>query len=869
MKTDRIDKEIIVTENLGVPRFGEFVRVGVPFAKGELHSTEVLSVLSPEQEVEPVQATPLNRWKDGSIKWLLLDFAATVPAMGRAAYRLVTDRGERLAPEPGIRITPGVETWQLDTGAAVFTVDAREFRPFARVCMGGREIVAEGSCTLLTADDRSLVPRVESIVAEAEGPLRAVLAVRGSFARDGKELSRFSSRLHFFAGSSCVQIELTIHNPHPALHRGGLWDLGDVGSFLFKEFALGISFPAGSVREIHCSPEQGSVPVDCAADGSLSLYQESSGGENWLSPVHRTRDGRVPFTLRGYEIRSGEKQVVTGERATPVIWCGSGASGVGAVLPRFWQEFPKAFEAQSGSLKIALFPSRCPDLHELQGGEQKTDSMYLDFAGSPNGLEWARAPLTAAPSPKAVQSAGVIADFPGTADDLNDIKPLVELFISGPEEFLRKREAVDEYGWRNFGELYADHEAVYHKGTEPFASHYNNQYDPCAGMYRRFLATGDLLWGELASDLARHVLDIDIYRTTGDREEYNNGMFWHTDHYVAAGLASHRSFSREQIGDRNPSFCGGGPGAQHCYTTGLMLYYFLSGDPAARDAVVDLAEWCYRSLCGAQTLLSSTINTRRYLSQLRSSDREHPSAFPRFPLTRGTGNTVSACVDAYEVSGNRAFLKRAEELIRGTLHPEDDLDARDLLNAELAWSYTVMLASVAKYLRKLEELAELGESYNYARGCLLAYAQWMAQHEYPYLEKPEILEYPNETWPAQDLRKSVIFYHAARHAEDKQRELFLGRGRFFFTAAKDELSRHKTCGLTRPLVLMLQNDWVEARLRDDCPVAPVSSNAGSYRGSPIPKLCLSAVTARIVTEFARALCQFSLRREIAWLRARL
>ena len=57
--------------------------------------------------------------------------------------------------------------------------------------------------------------------------------------------------------------------------------------------------------------------------------------------------------------------------------------------------------------------------------------------------------------------------------------------------------------------------------------------------------------------------------------------------------------------------------------------------------------------------------------------------------------------------------------------------------------------------------------YAYARASLLHYARWMAEHEYPYLDKPEILEYPTETWAAQDMRKSEIFKYAARIAETR------------------------------------------------------------------------------------------------------
>lgn len=866
-----IEKKIVITETIGIHRTGEFVRVGVPFAKGELQSAEGLSVLSSEQKKQPVQVAPLSRWKDGSIKWALVDFSAQVSPWGQAIYCLVTNRGGDRHSSPAIRVTPGNDTWRVDTGVAVFSVDAKEFRPFVHVIKASGDVMAEkSSCNLLTAENNRPVPLVDSIAIESAGPLRSVLAVRGRFAGTGGDFARFSSKLHFFAGSSCVQLDFTIHNPRPSRHSGGIWDLGDPGSILFRELSLEFSFPEGNATEIQCAPEAGTVPIRCAAtDESFSLYQESSGGENWLSPTHRTRDGSVPFTRQGYEIRIGETQVTVGSRATPLIWCGSGDTGVSAVLPRFWQEFPKAFEAWHNNLKVALFPGRFPVLHELQGGEQKTHTLYLDFSVAPGGLDWARAPLAAAASLEVVRHAGVIAELPDRNSEKTGAKSLLEQFITGPDEFLRKREAIDEYGWRNFGELYADHEAVYHQGTEPFVSHYNNQYDPCAGMYRMFLSTGNPLWGELANDLARHVLDIDIYHTCDDREEYNSGLFWHTDHYTSAGLATHRTFSREQLGNKDPHYFGGGPGAEHCYTTGLMLHYFLTGDPMFREAVINLAEWCYNSLLGSQCILATVKKAGRYLSMLRSADRSNPPVFPRFPLSRGTGNTINACIDAYEVSGGQKFLDRAEELIRGALHPDDDINARDLLDAENAWSYTVLLVSVAKYLGKKVELELFDEGYAYARGCLLAYASWMSQHEYPYLDNPEILEYPNETWSAQDLRKSVIFFHAARYTNEDMADVFIAKAKYFHAVAQKQLGQLATSRFTRPVALMFQNEWVGLQLEDKLQLMSCAVPADASFGSPTSFLSWWAVALRITADLSRALRETNLRRELNWLGTRM
>jgi len=542
---------------------------------------------------------------------------------------------------------------------------------------------------------------------------------------------------------------------------------------------------------------------------------------------------------------------------------------VSAVIPRFWQEFPKAFSIDSDGLKVELFPGCAPDLHELQGGEQKTTSIYLDFAVSPEGLAWARSPLVAAPSPETCHNSGVFSDLPPIPGETK-VADLVDQFITA-EELLNKREVVDEYGWRNFGDFHADHEAVYHKGKVPFVSHYNNQYDLCGGLYRKFLSNGDTKWGELATDLARHVSDIDLYHTDLDREEYSRGLFWHTDHYIDAGLSTHRSCSKEHLAVKDPRFCGGGPGAEHCYTTGLMYHYFQTGNPAFREAVITIADWVILSLSGPATVLEVLKKSLRYLKLLRSTVNGTSPIFPRYPLTRGTGNAITACLDAHEVSGDKEFLANAEGLIRGTLHPDDDIAARNLNDVESTWFYTVLMVAIAKYLNKKRELEQFDSGYAYASDSLLAYAEWMLKHEYPYLEKPEILEYPNETWAAQDLRKSVIFYYAAHYASAERVQAFIERAQYFYDAASGELARHKSSNFTRPVALILQNGWVGSSFTKDIDFFSHSGTEaikGSF-GQSTPYLGFASIISRILSELLRAVRATSIKKEIAWLRVRL
>lgn len=100
----------------------------------------------------------------------------------------------------------------------------------------------------------------------------------------------------------------------------------------------------------------------------------------------------------------------------------------------------------------------------------------------------------------------------------------------------------------------------------------------------------------------------------------------------------------------------------------------------------------------------------------------------------------------------------------------------------------------------------------------------MAAHEVPYLSRPERLEYPTETWAAQDVRKSHVFDVAATHADGPERARFRERAEFFFRTSIDELTGSKTRTLARPVVILMQCSHVRAyfaaRPDEGAPSAP-------------------------------------------------
>ena len=156
-----------------------------------------------------------------------------------------------------------------------------------------------------------------------------------------------------------------------------------------------------------------------------------------------------------------------------------------------------------------------------------------------------------------------------------------------------------------------------------------------------------------------------------------------------------------------------------------------------------------------------------------------------------------------------------------------------LLHPETRWFYTMFLLALGRYLDAKVERGELDAMYAYRRESLLHYARWMADREYPYLDKPEALEYPTETWAAQDMRKSEVFKFAALHATGEEKQRFLERSEFFFQASVRTLGEMPTRTLTRPVVLLLvlgqMHAWFAAHPEA---AAPAPSHAPADFGAP-------------------------------------
>jgi PcRGLX-like N-terminal RIFT barrel domain len=789
----------------------EPVRIGIPFPKGFVRDAGLLRVRNDLKEEKPLQSRPLALWPDGSIKWALLDFIASVPRSSRTTYKL--DRyseGEKGRPGIAERLVLREEDEDLvvETGASEFCIPRRYFGPFRRVSIGDLNIIlGEGSQTHITDESGHIHrPVVNSIVEEENGPVRLTLRVDGRFmARHRECLCLFKARLTFYNGLSLVRMEFQIHNPRAAVHLGGRWDLGDPASVLFNDLSISLYPKDGISRSQWCAESPGGI-VEAPTNEWL-LYQDSSGGENWNSKNHVDRKGRLQSSFRGYRVYNVEnghrKLIAQGNRANPYVKVLTSSGWIAAAIKDFWQNFPKAVRFDGDHLSFGLFPRESKGDFELQGGEQKRHTIFLDFGllEQESLIPRMQHPVHAWVDPSWLEETKAIPYFIPENDDPNEIYvKYVSNIVEGPNSFFNKREMIDEYGWRNFGDLYADHEAVNHKGPHRLVSHYNNQYDFIYSALVHFLRTGDRRWYQLMDESARHTIDIDIYHTDEDKPAYNHGLFWHTDHYKGAETCTHRTYSRRNRGGKS---YGGGPSNEHNYTSGLLYYYYLTGDAEAADAVLELADWVVGMDEGSRTFLGLLDEGPTGFATATCSREYHGPG-------RGAGNSVNALMDAYKLSKKRQYMTKAEELIQRCIHPQDDVEALKLEDPEYRWSYLVFLQVLGKYLEAKVELKEMDYLFFYSRDSFLHYIDWMVASEVPYKKVLNKVEIPTETWPAQDIRKCHVFHLAAKYGTPEKRSAYREKAVSFFDACLTDLLSFETAYVTRPMVILLAYGFVHS-----------------------------------------------------------
>ena len=209
----------------------EPVTVGVPLPAGLVDNPAYVALDDDQDRPVPLQARPTDRWPDGSIRWLLLDFQITGAVAPQRQYTLRF--GETPAPMtlPQLTVDEAARQIAIDTGAAQFVVRTGSAFPFASVRSGGHQAVdaSRSALVVTTPEGELLETKFMRVAVEERGHLRTTIRVEGAFGPPRRPQLLMVARLQFFAGSAAVRVAVTLRNTKRAHHHGGIWELGDRG----------------------------------------------------------------------------------------------------------------------------------------------------------------------------------------------------------------------------------------------------------------------------------------------------------------------------------------------------------------------------------------------------------------------------------------------------------------------------------------------------------------------------------------------------------------------------------------------------------------------------------------------------------------
>jgi hypothetical protein len=136
-----------------IQRSGEPVTAGLPLPAATVYDLSKLRVVDGAGNTVPAQFRPLTKWwyeisstipnerkASPSVKWVLMDFQADVPAKNRASFTLKDDNSGS-TPSTQLSVTEASDQVTVSTGPLTFKVSKQHFNLFDEVTINGQQII--------------------------------------------------------------------------------------------------------------------------------------------------------------------------------------------------------------------------------------------------------------------------------------------------------------------------------------------------------------------------------------------------------------------------------------------------------------------------------------------------------------------------------------------------------------------------------------------------------------------------------------------------------------------------------------------------------------------------------------------------------
>lgn len=603
---------------------------GVPIPEGSAPKGSRFALFDGNQKPVPLQTSVLARWKDGSARWVLLDFQAEPAANGTAHFRLSWDKNTKTAePKAPIRVLEAA-TPHLQSGRT-------EVSPAEK---GLLHIAERANLRFTLVDDagRRCIGFIQSAEVETRGAIRSTLALRGTFqTADGKRVLGFRVRASVFAGLSQILVEpqILIDSEKGVIHN-------------IRELSLDV-VPFNTVRR--------------AAIG---------GAPGWNGrPTSMVRLFQVDDENYRFEGAEG-----MGSKSPGWVEFDDGKGTIAIALKDFWRQWPKSIEVDSQCVRIGLLPEFengafdhmkprykhqylfQDNCYRLRTGQAPRWQIWLDLDGDGASLaKSANAPLVPSANPTQAIASGVWGYVaPAGSRGMHEYDAWAEnLFDNGYCKSIRTQR---DYGQMNWGDWWGERGCNWG----------NHEYDTAKHVLVQFARTGDPKYFYTGDLAARHTSEVDVvhFINADLKDHFEREIGGRSDYPVRPGMVHQHCVGHVSgfypvnrirelyvslgIGkSQRPYLCLDPYNLGHIWTQGMVYDYFLTGDPWMKETVEKIGE-----------NLAKLVEDRRF----KFKGHSH--------CGRVNGWTMLALAGAYELDlTNERYLKAMKLLADDALSEQD------------------------------------------------------------------------------------------------------------------------------------------------------------------------------------------------------
>lgn len=431
----------------------EPVTSGVPLPEGVVKDVSELCLFQEaaigkggsekESTLAACQFTPLCKWPDGSLKWVLLDWQGDVGKSGSATYRLRIG-GKNHAPDKSVSVMQGKAGLQIDGGVLRIGIETNKPGLFHSVILDGKQLVFPTNpvnAVLVDASNRTFKTSAPTAVAvEKNGPMAATVLVQGQFVGengdkifDGKV--GYDLRITAYSGKLHMKLDFTLKNNGyyayrneggkkrqwlyfkslridvPTLSTSGKWTAEVCG----REYRL--NAPSNSVSAVqwlvygstNSRFQDEKVFRDEVDMAAIAGYDNQRADDciKWLPSTNAAGQQEFMFVepptnpypvlavagqTNGYFYvikEDGKKAGGVGKMPGHAQLSGTDGTRIGMACRHLAENFQRGYELSPGGLSFLMFPAggywpRTAEAHtnktyQLEGGRHKTANLLVWF----------------------------------------------------------------------------------------------------------------------------------------------------------------------------------------------------------------------------------------------------------------------------------------------------------------------------------------------------------------------------------------------------------------------------------------------------------------------------------------------------------